>query len=86
MVRRRRSDGLTQGVAGRAQAAEVKQAEAQQNMYAQLLPPALAATAYNAGPYPGQDQGGGGFMPQPGMMPPGGGMMPPQGGYMHQGF
>ena len=67
------------------QAAEVKQAEAQQNMYAQLLPPALAATAYNAGPYPGQDQGGG-YMPQQGMMPPGGGMMTPQGGYMHQGY
>jgi|AntRauMFilla1563_2_1112583.scaffolds.fasta_scaffold511532_1 hypothetical protein len=54
------------------------QAEHQQNMYTQLLPPALAATAYNSS-NPGYEQQGS-YMTQPGMMPQGG-MMPPQGFY-----
>jgi len=43
-----------------------KQAEAQHNMYAQLLPPALPAAPYNM---PNQDQN---YMPQQGMMHSGG--------------
>jgi len=72
------NDKKTREAEKTSQEAEVKQAEHQQNMYAQLLPPALAATAYNSS-NPGYEQQGG-YMPQPGMMPQGG-MMPPQGFY-----